>query len=316
MTAQPALHIISGKGGTGKSTLACSLAIGLAEHGQRVLLVETEARQSLAPLLGLERITYDEHRVSGAWPGELWVQSIEPGLALVDYVKSFFPLPGAAAILQRTGANAFVTSLAPGLKDVLITGKFCEAARRRRGAGYAFDAVVVDAPPTGRVHRFLNVTPAVSLVSPPGNVRAHAQRIAEVIRDSATRVHLVVNDDAAAMQEAMEAAASLTALGIGVGSFIHNRHVPQWPNLPDVIEVEQILRSAGAEESAADIAQMLTHNAREVREDSAASEHHVQTIVNAGYTVVNVPEVVAATVADLPMRLARLLDLDVVAATP
>lgn len=312
MTAAPALHIVSGKGGTGKSTVATALAIALAEAGQRVLLAETEGRASLAPLLGIERLAYDEHRIHGPWSGELWAQSIEPAPALVDYVRSFFPLPGAAAVLQRSGASTFVTALAPGLKDVLITGKFCEAARRKRGNTHAFDAVVVDAPPTGRVHQFLNVTAAVLRVSPPGNVRAHAERIANVIQSDSTRVHLVVNDDDAAVQEAIEAVAALRTLGIGVGTLVCNRRVAAWPVLPSLPELAQLLAKAGSDSSAA-IAEQLITKGRDAGADADAAREWTSRLQKTGSGITTLPEVMAATVADLPLRLAKVLDANIFA---
>ena len=45
------LHIVTGKGGTGKTTVAAALALGLAAHGKTVLLCETEGRQGIAQLL-------------------------------------------------------------------------------------------------------------------------------------------------------------------------------------------------------------------------------------------------------------------------
>ena len=55
----------------------------------------------------------------------------------------------------------FATTIAPGMRDVLLTGKAAEAVRRRKDGtrGFGYDAVVMDAPPTGRIARFLNVTP-------------------------------------------------------------------------------------------------------------------------------------------------------------
>ena len=44
------LHIITGKGGTGKSTVAASLALALASRGKTVLLCEVEGRQGIAQM--------------------------------------------------------------------------------------------------------------------------------------------------------------------------------------------------------------------------------------------------------------------------
>ncbi len=50
MALSTSLHIVSGKGGTGKTTVAASLATALADAGKRVLLCEVEGRQGIAQL--------------------------------------------------------------------------------------------------------------------------------------------------------------------------------------------------------------------------------------------------------------------------
>ncbi len=47
------LHIVSGKGGTGKTTIATALACALASAGRRVLVCEVEGRHGISDLVGL-----------------------------------------------------------------------------------------------------------------------------------------------------------------------------------------------------------------------------------------------------------------------
>ena len=60
------LHIVTGKGGTGKSTVAAALALALASTGRNVLLCEVEGRQGIARMFDVEplpvRRAPDRHR--------------------------------------------------------------------------------------------------------------------------------------------------------------------------------------------------------------------------------------------------------------
>ena len=61
------LHIVTGKGGTGKTTVAAGLALALASSGKHVLLCEVEDRQGIASLFDVAPLPYEERRIaSGA----------------------------------------------------------------------------------------------------------------------------------------------------------------------------------------------------------------------------------------------------------
>ena len=81
------LHVVTGKGGTGKTTVAAALALALATGGNRVLLTEVEGRQGIAQLFDTPPLPYDERRVAVAPDhGEVSALAIDPEQALLDYL--------------------------------------------------------------------------------------------------------------------------------------------------------------------------------------------------------------------------------------
>ena len=128
------LHVVSGKGGTGKTTAAAALALSLAAGGGRVLLVEVEGRQGLAELLGRDPLPYEELKVAEArGGGEVCALAVDAEAALMEYLEMFYGIRRAGQVLTRFGAVDFATTIAPGVRDVLLTGKATEAVRRREG---------------------------------------------------------------------------------------------------------------------------------------------------------------------------------------
>jgi len=249
------LHVVTGKGGTGKTTVAGALALALASGGKRVLLMEVEGRQGIAQLFDVPPLPYEERRVAVAPAtvtrpgGEVYALVADPESALVEYLEMFYNLRHAGTALTRLGVMDFATTIAPGLRDVLLTGKAAEAVRRRTGGKYrggaadrVYDAVVMDAPPTGRISRFLNVSSEVSGLARVGPIRGHADTVQRVIRSPDTAVHFVTVLEEMPVQETLDGIAELTSLAGGViqvGGIIINMNRP----LP--LPAEQIEAAAG-----------------------------------------------------------------------
>ncbi len=219
------LHVVTGKGGTGKTTVAAALALALATNGKRILLVEVEDRQGLAQLFDVPPLGYGETSLAvGPWGGEVLGLAVEPRAALLEYLATFYKLGRAGRLLEKAGAIDFATTIAPGLRDVLLTGKVYEAARRTaRGGGHVFDAVVLDAPPTGRITRFLNVNTEVSGLAKMGPIRNQADSVMRMLRSSSTAVHLVTLLEEMPVQETLDGIEELGGADLPVGAVLINQ---------------------------------------------------------------------------------------------
>jgi len=286
------LHVVTGKGGTGKTTVAAALALALAHGGRKVLLIEAEGRQGIAQIFDRPPLPYAERKIAIA-PGEaddgrdpggdVYALAIDPEGALLDYLQMFYNMRSAGIALNKLGLVDFATTIAPGLSDVLVTGKATEAARRKRSGGFVYDCVVLDAPPTGRIGRFLNVTAEVSGLAKVGPIRTHADTVANVIKSPQTAVHLVSTLEEMPVQETLDGIAELRGIpGMQVGGIVINMARPamlpreELKAAPDIAAMAAALAAVGfhtTDTLAAALAGELTEHARHVElQDSERSE--------------------------------------------
>ncbi|MCS7483391.1 ArsA-related P-loop ATPase [Umezawaea endophytica] len=226
------LHVVTGKGGTGKTTAAAALALALATGGRRVLLVEVEGRQGIAQLFDRAPLPYSEERIASApGGGEVRALAVDPEAALLEYLDMFYNLGFAGRTLRKMGAIEFATTLAPGLRDVLLTGKVKECVRRTGPSGrHEYDAVVLDAPPTGRVVQFLDVTKAMADLAKVGPIKGQSDGVVKLLHSGDTAVHLVTLLEEMPVRETLDAVAELDGADLRPGVVLVNR--VREPRLP------------------------------------------------------------------------------------
>ena len=164
--------------------------------------------------------------------GEVRALAVDVEAALLEYFEMFYRLGMAGRTLRRMGAIEFATTLAPGLRDVLLTGKAKETVNRTDAYGrHAYDAVILDAPPTGRVVTFLDVTRAMAELARSGPIHGQAQGVVKVLHSGLTAVHVVTLLEDLPVTETLEVLDELRAAGLRPGAVIANQVRPQW--LPD-----------------------------------------------------------------------------------
>jgi anion-transporting ArsA/GET3 family ATPase len=307
------LHVVTGKGGTGKSTVAAALAIGLAMGGRRTLLMEVEGRQGIAQLFDLEPLPYEERRIALAddgtgRPGEVRALAVDAEEALLEYLEMFYRLGIAGRALRKVGAVDFATTIAPGLRDVLLTGKVKEAVTRTASGRRVYDAVILDAPPTGRIGRFLNVTAETARLAKVGPIKSQSEGVSAILRSPMTSVHVVTLLEEMPVQETTDAIAELERLGIGVGQVVLN--ATRQPTLADSrvsqAEVRRGLVTAGLPTDRDTVAGLVTearaHQTRVAVEASLRDE-----LTGLGHRVVELPALPGGVTRDGLDELAALL---------
>lgn len=183
------LVIVTGKGGCGKTTIAAALALGAAEKGKRVALVEMGRDEHLHGVLapGSTPVGYEGREIHPS----LHVLHVDPFAALAEYLSLQF---GMEALVKKSlDQPAFqqLLAAAPGWRDLITLGKIGHLENLGRDRGrLAYDFVVVDAPASGHGLTFLDVPRVVQSAIKSGPLRRRARDVETLIQDK-TRTRLL-----------------------------------------------------------------------------------------------------------------------------
>ena len=228
------LVVVTGKGGTGKTTVAASLAWAAAERGLRVMLAETGRDEHAPRLLGARRpVGYPGREVR---PG-LHVLRLDPFEALREYLELELPLPGVARRLVANQAFRAWLEAAPGWRELITLGKVWHLEQMETRGRPRFDWIVVDAPATGHGLTFLDVPRVVVSAVRAGPLRRHAAAVEALVRDpERTLVLPVALAEELPATETLELVARLRGeLGLTVDRIVANAVEPDlledWPDL-------------------------------------------------------------------------------------
>jgi arsenite/tail-anchored protein-transporting ATPase len=222
--ASPTRHLFfTGKGGVGKTSLACAAAISLADAGKRVLLVSTDPASNLDEMLGV-KLGNQPTPVPGV--PALQAMNIDPEAAAEAYRER------VTAPYRGNKSDEEIRTMREQLSGACTTeiAAFDEFAGLIGGAdASAVDHVVFDTAPTGHTLRLLKLplawtrfldtnTRGASCLGPHSGLTMHHDRFAaalSALSDPAhTTVVLVARPDVAALREADRSSRELRDLGI------------------------------------------------------------------------------------------------------
>jgi arsenite-transporting ATPase len=220
-TPLPRFLFFTGKGGVGKTSVACATALALADAGRRVLLVSTDPASNLDEMLGLPLGAHPQ-AVPGA-PG-LQAMNIDPDASAEAYRHRVVAQLPADDLAQQTQVREQLS----GACTTEIAA-FDDFVGLLAGDAEAFDHVVFDTAPTGHTLRLLSLPKAwagflagndrgASCLGPHSGLKMHESRFRQGLQALAdpvqTLIVLVTRPDAAALREAARTHDELLQLGL------------------------------------------------------------------------------------------------------
>ena len=170
------LVFVTGKGGTGKTTVASALALLAASRGKKVLVCEFDAKGELAGYYEAPPIAFKEKEVQ---PG-LFAMVMDTEASLREYLKLQLHVPIVGRIGPVAKAFDFLATAAPGVREILTMGKVCFEVRDGD-----WDMVVVDAPATGHIVGQLAAPQAVNSLVKVGLIRTQTDWMLKMLSDPA-----------------------------------------------------------------------------------------------------------------------------------
>jgi anion-transporting ArsA/GET3 family ATPase len=198
----PRVLFVTGKGGTGKSTVAAALALALS-HRRPTTLADLDRRLSAAAALGATPEDSRAVKVSDS----LDVIALTPRHELEAFIERIVPIRAISRRMLRSRTFGYVTAALPGLEAFLLL----ERLRIMAGDAALEDRyLVIDAPASGSAVELLSVSSGVKGIAPAGTLNRLAESVDRFLSD-ATRFGAVITTtpEDLAVREALETATTI-----------------------------------------------------------------------------------------------------------
>jgi anion-transporting ArsA/GET3 family ATPase len=189
------LVLVTGKGGTGKTTFAAAIAVLAAARGRRTLLLEIDAqRPSLAPVFGFKP-QFQARAVAGQ--PKLEVANLTWPEALESYLGSMIPVSRLVKLVLSNAIVSRFIDFTPGSQELIELSVIANAAER-------YDLVVVDMPATGHAFSMLDIVRSAVSLFRSGPVRGRAEQLRDLMAAPSTHLALVALPEEMVVNETLE----------------------------------------------------------------------------------------------------------------
>ena len=214
------LLLVTGKGGTGKTSVTAALALLASQRGRRVLACEVEPRGDLTEFFESSPAGFRPREVQ---PG-LFAMAMSTEESLQEYLRIHLRLPAVARIGPLARAFDFVATAAPGVREILTVGKLAYEVRERH-----YDLVVTDAAASGHVVGQLAAPQAIDDLVRVGPVHNQTGWMLEILGDPAvTAVVVVTTPEEMPVNETIELVARIRReTDVEVAAIVVNRVLPE-----------------------------------------------------------------------------------------
>src|SRR5437763_14450327 len=293
------LIFVTGKGGVGKSTVACALGLLAARRGLRTIVAELQSQERVQQAFEHHADRFVEVELTP----QLFAISIDPQHAMEEYLEvKAGPVGHALGSSRLFHIFAMAT---PGMRELLSMGKVWELAqlqRRTRGAA-PYDLVIVDAPATGHGVGLLRTPRTFADIARVGPIAHQGRTIAATIADREfTAVVAVATPEEMPVPETVSLCAALERDQLQIELVVLNALYPMRFGDGEVEQLAAALRRSHARLPRSALSAALSEHARA----EAQHEQQLRLAEEVNGRLVELPYVFADHLG--PAELERLAD--------
>jgi hypothetical protein len=285
------LVIVTGKGGTGKTSVAAALALLAGRRGLKACVAEMSLEARIPALFGAANDAAGEDRE--VHPGVTAVR-IEPYTALAEYLGLQFGGRRLAEWVLGNKAFRQLMDAAPGWRELITLGKVWHLEQMTHADGTPrWDLIIVDAPATGHGLTFLDVPRVAVAAVRVGPLRRHAGWVEGMIADKrrTSLLPVALAEELPARETSELVQRVRDEVGVAVDRVVVNAVSPA-PFPPEVPDLDARLERLPADTAQGRLPapRVLAACARHLRERYELNAHHLNAIArDTGLPLISLP---------------------------